>query len=389
MLTEDQADIIHGLAARTLTFDGGLVVGVPPGFELAEVADALAALEAERDGAGARALVVEYLRRLAPDLEAGAIDAEGTPSAHRLAKLELAARDLLLELGEQPPGAHPRRWTARRGKVEIDLPGWIPLEVLDALARIGEALAEPGVESAWSAPSMAYEAERQSGEGRRARAVLEEVGRLLQLIDPSLVEVTAANVTLAATSVRDTLADWRTEAEHARRDLQAVRAALPGDLGMCMDRDLGQAVASACAADSGHKRQADDTGWQGYISREGGPDRTEATARRMARRANAARAAASPDPASATACKAPARPRPKPRQLSAEDLATADAESAARHELRRHTQGGLRARVEKIAADAARTVSMWEANHERYDGRLDLAFATLSDRLRAALEEQP
>lgn len=184
MLTEDQASIIHGLAVRALTFDGrGLVVEAPPGFELNQVADALATLEAARDGAGGRALVRDYLGRLAPDLRAGAIDAGGTPSSYRLAHHEQCCADVLAELGGAPPTGQPHRWIARRGAVELDLPTWLPLEVLDSLARIGEALAEPGVKSAWSAPTLASEAERQAGDGRRGRAVLDEVGRLLRMIE--------------------------------------------------------------------------------------------------------------------------------------------------------------------------------------------------------------
>ena len=138
MLDPKQAHLIYDLASRVLTIDGE-IVDVPAGFDLVEVSAAMATLEAARDDAGGRALVLEFLDRLAPDLGAAAIESDG-PSKARLAKHHRAALDLLRELGGRAPSQMPRRWTVSRGNVELDLPAWIPLEVLDALARIGDAL---------------------------------------------------------------------------------------------------------------------------------------------------------------------------------------------------------------------------------------------------------
>jgi hypothetical protein len=139
--------------------------------------------------------------------------------------------------------------------------------------------------------------------------------------------------------------------------------------------------ASTCAAD--------DAGWQGYISREGGPDRAEATARRTARRDNAIRVRKGTS-------------RPKPRKLSAEDLAAADAESAARHALavgcEPSTVGDaeLRERVEGVLAEieAAGDKARCKANSQADAGgrsytelrARDLALGDAAFKLRAALE---
>lgn len=165
MLDPHQAHIIHELASRSLTIDGE-IVDVPAGFDLAEVVDAMATLEAARDDAGGRALVLEFLDRIAPDLGAAVIEADG-PSKARLAKHHGAALDLLRE-------------------------------VLDALARICDALGE----TACSAPELASIVERLVGEARRDRDIVSQTGYLLESIVPDYDgQLTATAVELARKDV--------------------------------------------------------------------------------------------------------------------------------------------------------------------------------------------
>jgi hypothetical protein len=200
MLTPDQATIILRLVRLVLTFDHSGEIRDQPlvAASLSEVADAVAQLERESENAGGRAVVVELLGRVNAALMAGAIDGGGTPSETRLSRLSVAVTEVLGDLGVST-SVMRRRWAIRRGGAELDLPGWCHLEVVDALARIAEAA---NISDAVCPSALAFEIEKQAGQGARARVIIQEVGKLLAALDPDFDgEVTALAVELATRSV--------------------------------------------------------------------------------------------------------------------------------------------------------------------------------------------
>ncbi len=178
MLEPDQAAALHALVIRELKFDAdGNVVEAPTG-DLAAIADALAALEAARDGDDLRARVADFLQAM--------LERELNYEDALLRALALAP-DLGVKTGM------PLRTGIARGGVLLEFGGveyWPTRELIDALFRIANVVAQPGEPNVWTPPMLAWTVEQLASQGKRAAEIVGEVSALLAALGvPGCVDI--------------------------------------------------------------------------------------------------------------------------------------------------------------------------------------------------------